>query len=177
MGCLWLVTNSKLANTTATAGNVLSGKTFYSGDKSLNTGTIASKAAESVILNASTTAKTFDTSGKYCTGNMTVSTNTKSAESKTFAPSDSAQSYTFATSGKLCTGDMKATVNGGSITITVAVSASLNNDFESNNDHDSKNRVDGGVSVSVNGGGGIFVHNLTIRNTNTDNWTETTKYL
>lgn len=104
------LTSSKLAQATATESDVLSGKTFYAGDKTMKTGTIASKGAESVTLNASTTSKTFNTSGKYCTGNMTVNTSTKAAESKTITPSGSAQSYTFATSGKLCTGNMTVSV-------------------------------------------------------------------
>lgn len=104
------VGSTKLAAATATAAQVLSGKTFYAGNKTLKTGTIASKGADSVTLNASTTSYTFDTSGKYCTGNMTVSTSTKAAESTTITPSASAQSYTFATIGKLCTGNMTVTV-------------------------------------------------------------------
>lgn len=69
------LTNSKLAQATATASNVLSGKTFYAGDKTLKTGNIASKGAESKTITPSTSAQsyTFATSGKYCTGNMTVS--------------------------------------------------------------------------------------------------------
>lgn len=110
------------------------------------------KAAESVTLNAGTTSKTFDTAGKLCTGNMTVSTSAKAAESVSFAPSDSAQSYTFATSGKLCTGNMSATVSGSSITITVKVVSFFATDGTSNGTVDSKNRVDGNAYVSVNGG-------------------------
>ena len=102
------LSNSKLARATATASNVLSGKTFYSGDKTLKTGSISSKGAESVTLNANTTSKTFNTSGKYCTGNMTVSTSTKAAESVTLNPGGS---KTFDTAGKLCTGNMSVSVN------------------------------------------------------------------
>ena len=110
------VGSTKLAAATATAAQVLSGKTFYSGDKTLKTGTIDSKGADSVTLDASTTSYTFGTSGKYCTGNMTVSTSTKGAESVTLNPGGS---YTFATSGKLCTGNMAVSARPGVLAGTV----------------------------------------------------------
>ena len=109
------VGSTKLAAATATAAQVLSGKTFYSGDKTLKTGTIDSKGADSVTLNASTTSYTFGTSGKYCTGNMTVNTSTKGAESVTLNPGGS---YTFATSGKLCTGNMAVSASRPSFNVS-----------------------------------------------------------
>ena len=68
------VGSTKLAAATATAAQVLSGKTFYAGNKTLKTGTIARKGAESKTITPSGSAQsyTFATSGKYCSGNMTV---------------------------------------------------------------------------------------------------------
>lgn len=102
------LSNTKLARATATANDVLSGKTFYSNEngKNINSGTVQSMGETTITLDANTTGYTFATKDKYCTGNMNVVTNTKSEESKTIIPSTSAQSYTFATKGKLCVGDM-----------------------------------------------------------------------
>ena len=116
-----MVTNKKLINATTTPSSVLSGKTFYAGDKILKTGTLGSKGAESVTLNAGTPSYTFGTSGKYCTGNMAVNTNTKAAETVTLNASTT--SKTFDTSGKLCTGNMvvnTSTMAGSSVTLNAS---------------------------------------------------------
>lgn len=72
-----MLTNSKLALATTTESDVLSGKTFYAGSKTLRTGNIVSKAAESKTITPSSSSQsyTFATSGKYCTGNMSVTVN------------------------------------------------------------------------------------------------------
>lgn len=71
------LTNSKLAQATATESDVLSGKTFYASSKNIRTGNIASKAAESKTITPSSSSQsyTFATSGKMCTGNMSVTVN------------------------------------------------------------------------------------------------------
>ena len=69
------VSNSKLAATTATADDVLSGKTFYSGDKIPKTGTITSKAAET--YGAKTTEQVIS-AGQYLTGAQTIAAVTQS---------------------------------------------------------------------------------------------------
>lgn len=104
------LSNTKLARATATANDVLSGKTFYSNEngKNINSGTVQSMGETTITLDAEKTGHTFYTKGKYCTGNMNVVTNTKGEESITLNPGGS---YTFATSGKLCTGNMAVTVN------------------------------------------------------------------
>lgn len=105
-----MITNSKLKQTTAVVNDVLAPKTFYSGDKILKQGTIPSMSGDTVTLGVDPTSITFNTLGKYCTGDMNVVTNTMEAESWTPIPSGSAQSHTFATSGKLCTGNMTVSV-------------------------------------------------------------------
>ena len=69
------VSNSKLAATTATAEDVLSGKTFYSGDKTVKTGTIAKKAA--ATYGAKTSAQTI-AAGQYLSGAQTIAAVTQS---------------------------------------------------------------------------------------------------
>lgn len=58
----------------AQPGQVLSGRTFYNNSGVKQTGTIATKAAESTTITPASWAQsyTFATSGKYCSGNMTV---------------------------------------------------------------------------------------------------------
>lgn len=146
-----MVTNSKLSNTTATVSDVLSGKTFYSGNKTIKAGTITSKDAETVTLDANTTSKTFATSGKYCTGDMSIVTNTKSAENKTITPSGSAQSYTFSTKNKLCTGDMIVTVNAApEKTITLRLGIGCKSGYWDDGNFHKWNA--GWVKMSVDGG-------------------------
>lgn len=105
------LSNTKLAQATATVNDVLSPKTFFSGNATLKQGTIQSMGGSDFTLDANNTSHTFTTSGKYCTGNMNVITNVMNADSKTFTPSASTQTDTFTTSGKLCKGDMTVTVN------------------------------------------------------------------
>ena len=106
------LTRSKLALATAAESVVLNGYTFYSkGEKTLKVGNIQNKATESVTLNASMPSYSFGTSGRYCTGNMNVSTVTKDEDSVTITPSTSTQTHTFDTTGKMCTGNMSVTVN------------------------------------------------------------------
>lgn len=79
------LSNSKLALATATTGDTLSGKTFYSGDKTLKTGTLAlsGNAAVSDVL----TGKTF------------YNTNAKSKQTGTI-PSKAAATYGAKTSAQ-----------------------------------------------------------------------------
>lgn len=172
-----MVTNSKLKQATATCGMARKEKSFYAGDKIIKTGDIEDKAEESVTLNASTTSKTFDTSGKYCTGDMTVSTSTKGAESVTITPSGSAQSYTFATSGKLCTGNM--TVSVGAIpasTLTIRIGAFIGTDGQG---AFSASRVFAGVNTGTAGStntdpynGEVWISSIYDRTLNNGAYTE-----
>lgn len=49
-----VLSSSNLANATATTGDVLSGKTFYSGNKDLKTGTMISRGSSTSAINVST---------------------------------------------------------------------------------------------------------------------------
>ena len=124
--------STKLAATTATAEDVLSGKTFYSGNKTLKTGTMPNRGTAQW---AGHIAQGFTDENEYIAfrnipegayfANGTdygpeIRANksdvidflggTKDAESKTITPSGSSQTYTFTTSGKYCTGNMTVTV-------------------------------------------------------------------
>lgn len=68
------LSNGKLALADAQTTDVKPEKKFYSQTKELKTGNMPTKAAEtkSITPSASPQSYTFDTNGKYCTGNMVV---------------------------------------------------------------------------------------------------------
>lgn len=121
----------------AAAGNVLSGRTFYSNSGTKQTGTMTdcgAIAASVAVGGAYTIPVGYHNGSGKVTGpaldgnaaanqvlsgrtfysdsgtKQTGTISTKAAESKTFTPSTEQQSYTFATSGKYCSGDMTVNV-------------------------------------------------------------------
>lgn len=88
------LSNSKLSPTTAAVGNVLSGKTFYSGNKTLKTGTMVNRGTwnSTVAAGGSVTipAGYHSGSGKVTAGNRTLN-----RKAVSFAPGTNSGSKTY----------------------------------------------------------------------------------